>query len=601
MSARLQSLRGVGGGAVSVAGLFFLVLVLSEATLATMQLAAIAGALAVSLQVIFSLLGQLSLGNSALFGAGAYAYAVLAIHGHGIVLALIGAGAVGLIAGVLIAAVTMRLGGPYFAVATFALASLGAIAVSRWELTGRDEGLIGVPNFPELPGFTYQQSELLYTGGALLIGIAIFSLFRRTRTGLSLETVKADPLLARSIGINVQLARVVAMSLAGLLAGLAGAVYGQQLRFVSPDVFGLYYIITPLAVVIVGGRDWSAGPIAGCLIVVALPQLLGFSGIANQIFSSAILLVVVLLMPEGVVGGLNRVWRWVRGRGGAEPVPVSAAKIGIASAGPSGAGADGAGAANDGAAADPDGASRPASDRRVLDATGVSVQFGALRAVEDVSLSVAPGEVLGLIGANGAGKSTFVNAVSSLVVPSAGKFVIGGQDVTSAPSHKRARLGLGRTFQQVLVADTLTVRQSLMVARSDGRFLGRFRHGAQVEEAAGWCGLGDLLDVRADALSFMHRRLLTIAMVLVREPSVVMLDEVTAGLSEEERNEIAGLVGTIAARGETGFIVIEHDVAFVTLISDRIAVMDRGRLLVDGQADEVLVDPEVVASYLGTG
>jgi ABC-type branched-subunit amino acid transport system ATPase component len=99
----------------------------------------------------------------------------------------------------------------------------------------------------------------------------------------------------------------------------------------------------------------------------------------------------------------------------------------------------------------------------------------------------------------------------------------------------------------------------------------------------------------------MHRRLLTIAMVLVREPSVVMLDEVTAGLSEEERNEIAGLVGTIAARGETGFIVIEHDVAFVTLISDRIAVMDRGRLLVDGQADEVLVDPEVVASYLGTG
>jgi ABC-type branched-subunit amino acid transport system ATPase component/ABC-type branched-subunit amino acid transport system permease subunit len=586
MSARLSSLsgalRGVGGGAVSVAGLFFLVLVLSEATLATMQLAAIAGALAVSLQVIFSLLGQLSLGNSALFGAGAYAYAVLAIHGHGIVLALIGAGAVGLIAGVLIAAVTMRLGGPYFAVATFALASLGAIAVSRWELTGRDEGLIGVPNFPELPGFTYQQSELLYTGGALLIGIAIFSLFRRTRTGLSLETVKADPLLARSIGINVQLARVVAMSLAGLLAGLAGAVYGQQLRFVSPDVFGLYYIITPLAVVIVGGRDWSAGPIAGCLIVVALPQLLGFSGIANQIFSSAILLVVVLLMPEGVVGGLNRVWRWVRGRGGAEPVPVSAAKIGIA--GPKTVNGN-----------------HSASDRRVLDASGVSVQFGALRAVEDVSLSVAPGEVLGLIGANGAGKSTFVNAVSSLVVPSAGKFVIGGQDVTSAPSHKRARLGLGRTFQQVLVADTLTVRQSLMVARSDGRFLGRFRHGAQVEEAAGWCGLGDLLDVRADALSFMHRRLLTIAMVLVREPSVVMLDEVTAGLSEEERNEIAGLVGTIAARGETGFIVIEHDVAFVTLISDRIAVMDRGRLLVDGQADEVLVDPEVVASYLGTG
>jgi branched-chain amino acid transport system ATP-binding protein len=587
MSARLSSLggalRGVGGGAVSVAGLFFLVLVLSEATLATMQLAAIAGALAVSLQVIFSLLGQLSLGNSALFGAGAYAYAVLAIHGNGIVLALIGAGAVGLIAGVLIAAVTMRLGGPYFAVATFALASLGAIAVSRWKLTGRDEGLIGVPNFPELPGFTYQQSELLYTGGALLIGIAIFSLFRRTRTGLSLETVKADPLLARSIGINVQLARVVAMSLAGLLAGLAGAVYGQQLRFVSPDVFGLYYIITPLAVVIVGGRDWSAGPIAGCLIVVALPQLLGFSGIANQIFSSAILLVVVLLMPEGVVGGLSRVWKWIRGRrGGAEPAPVSAAKIGIA--GPKSA--DG---------------KHIASDRRVLDATGVSVQFGALRAVEDVSLSVAPGEVLGLIGANGAGKSTFVNAVSSLVVPSAGKFVIGGEDVTSAPSHKRARLGLGRTFQQVLVADTLTVRQSLMVARSDGRFLGRFRHGARVEEAAGWCGLGDLLDVRADALSFMHRRLLTIAMVLVREPSVVMLDEVTAGLSEEERNEIAGLVGTIAARGETGFIVIEHDVAFVTLISDRIAVMDRGRLLVDGQADEVLVDPEVVASYLGTG
>jgi ABC-type branched-subunit amino acid transport system ATPase component/ABC-type branched-subunit amino acid transport system permease subunit len=568
--------------AASIVALLVLTFSVSDSTLATLQLAAVAAALAVAFQVVYGLLGELSLGHSALFGAGAYAYATLALQHRGILLALIAAGVVAMLAGVLVAAVTGRLGGAYFAVATFAMTSIGAIGVSRFDQLGKDEGLVGIPAFPEILGLTHQQGEMVYTGLALVIAMGVLYAFRRSRAGLSLETVRADPSLARSLGINVSVARVVATGLSGLLAGLVGAVYAQQARFVSPEVFGFYYIITPLAIVAVGGLRWTPAALAGCIVVVIVPQLLGVSPIANQIFSAGMLLLVILLLPAGVIGGLARGWRRITVARREADLPISTT-----------------------AAAD-----RPASptpDTRelstpdiVLRAESVDVHFGALQAVSKMTLSVRASEILGLIGANGAGKSTFVNAVSGLVPVTSGTFWVRGREITRMPAHARARAGLARTFQQVLIAEDLTVRQSLSVSESNGHFWRRTGKRAAAEAVAARCGLVEHLDVKAGSLSFMHRRLLTIAMVLVRDPAVIMLDEVTAGLSDDERNAIGALVREIASQRGTAFIVIEHDVDFVARVSHRIAVMHEGRLLVQGPVEEVLVDPEVVASYLGT-
>jgi len=550
--------------------LWLVMLAVDDSTSSILQLAAVVAALAVSFQIVYGLLGELSLGHAALFGVGAYAYASLASRHQPIVLAVVAAGVLGLLAGAAVAAVTVRLGHAYFAVATFAVASLGAVAVSSSGPLGREQGIIGVPAFPGLPGLSQPQTQLIYTGGVLLLCLACLALFRRTRAGLALETVRADAALARALGVDVALARIVATGLSGLLAGIVGAVFAQQARYVSPDVFGLYYIVTPLAVIVVGGLRWTAGAVVGAVVVVVVPQLVGLSPIANQIFAAVVLFAVVVLAPEGVAGALARIGRRERA------LPTSL-----------------------GVAAPPD-APPGEPGEVVLKADGVTVRFGALTAAADVSLELRAGEVLGLIGANGAGKSTFVNAVSGLAPLAGGRVWVGGTELTKRRAHVRVRHGLARTFQQVLIAEDLTTRQNLAVAASQGRFFRTRASGQAIERAAADCGLTPLLDVHASALSFMDRRLLSIAMALAPEPAVVLLDEATAGLSEQERVSVRQLVRGVAGTRGTAFIVIEHDVAFVTEVSDRMAVMNHGRLIVEGPSGVVLADPEVVTSYLGT-
>jgi ABC-type branched-subunit amino acid transport system ATPase component len=186
----------------------------------------------------------------------------------------------------------------------------------------------------------------------------------------------------------------------------------------------------------------------------------------------------------------------------------------------------------------------------------------------------------------------------------AGHVRLRGIDVTRLPRNRRARYGLARTFQHVAVVDTLTVRESMVVAQTGGAYwrsgLGRPALKEQALAAVDQCALTALLDVKLESLSFLDRRLVALAMALAIRPDVVLLDEATAGLTLAERARIGATIRNLATRWNTAFVVIEHDVEFVAHLVDHLVVMNHGALLFEGSPADVLKDPAVIESYLGS-
>lgn len=537
-----------------------------------LQAAFIMAALAVSFQIVFGLMGQLSLGHSALFGTGAYTYAALGLAGWHPLLALLAAATAGGLLGIFASAVTARLGGAYFAVVTYALASVIALIVSAVPGLGLTDGLMGVPSF-RIGDLTRGPAQLAIT--ALTFGgvLAGFYLLWRSRFGWMLEAIRSNSALASALGVNVSLTMVAATAVSGVFAGAVGAIYAQNARFISPDVFGLYFIVTPLAAVVIGGARSLVGAVLGTIITLVIPLQLSIGPIANQIVSGTLMTAFVVLLPAGLAGLIAA--RFAKSQ---EP-PARDGNLSLPAL-----------------SVHPD---HETAGEPALDAQGVSVRYGANQAVRDLSVRIGRGEVVGLIGPNGAGKSSFVNALSGLVAAHSGSIMIGGRDITSAATHDRVRHGLSRTFQNTAVIETLTVRQSLELAQSKGR-LAAGGSAKAVDDALYACGLGTLSEVKVGSLTYMHRRLTAIAMALVAEPVVVCLDESTAGLTADERAEIGRLVRALAASRGTAFLVIEHDIEFVATVADRIVVMTEGAYLTSGTADVVLRDPAVVSAYLGS-
>ena len=233
-----------------------------------------------------------------------------------------------------------------------------------------------------------------------------------------------------------------------------------------------------------------------------------------------------------------------------------------------------------------------------LFARDIAVDFGGFRALDGAGLAVAPGEVVGLIGPNGAGKTTLVNVVTGIVAPAAGIFGLGERELVGQPSHTIARAGLLRTFQNLRLFGALTVRQNVELA---SRVAARHRPGehppadALVAEA----GLWEVRDRRARELDYGSARRLELARAAAMAPAFLLLDEPTSGMSDAESAEMIGRIRHMAAAVDAGVLVIDHDLNFITGISDRIYVLDQGRVICAGTPDEVQADQAVRAAYLG--
>jgi branched-chain amino acid transport system ATP-binding protein len=233
-----------------------------------------------------------------------------------------------------------------------------------------------------------------------------------------------------------------------------------------------------------------------------------------------------------------------------------------------------------------------------LRASSVSRSFAGVRALQDVSLELHGHEVVGLIGPNGAGKSTLVNVLTGFDLPSAGTVELGDRDVTGWSAHRRARAGLTRTFQHSRSFRSLSVRENVEIAAlgvGAGRREARRRAGALL----GLLALEPYEDVRADVLAHGDERRLGVARALATEPAFVLMDEPAAGLPEAEVPEFAGVVRSIRDDHGAGVLLIDHNMALVMAVCDRIQVLDQGRTLAEGTPREIRGDLDVAAAYLG--
>jgi ABC-type branched-subunit amino acid transport system ATPase component len=248
----------------------------------------------------------------------------------------------------------------------------------------------------------------------------------------------------------------------------------------------------------------------------------------------------------------------------------------------------------------------------LLEAQGLYKRFGGVQALRDISLAVPAGSVFAIIGPNGAGKSTLLNLLSGLYQPDAGHIRLQGADLVGLPAHKRARLGLARTFQKIRLFRNLTVLQNVVAASHihhelpfwqyviHGRAFARDH--ARVREQAlrllAFVGLETRADTSASSLAYGERRMLELARALATTPRLLMVDEPAAGLNAAEVERLVERIAHLRERGVT-VIVVEHNMDLVMQIADRVLVMDYGQYLFEGTPAEVQANPAVIAAYLG--
>ena len=244
----------------------------------------------------------------------------------------------------------------------------------------------------------------------------------------------------------------------------------------------------------------------------------------------------------------------------------------------------------------------------MLEVRDVSKHFGSLRAVQNVSLTVAQGELRAIIGPNGAGKTTFFNTISGFFPPTSGDIVFDGEVVTRLPVAARVARGMARTFQITEIFPELSVRENVRIGAESaaGLKLALWRSRAvaakveaRIDEVLGLTGLTAKADRLVGELSHGDQRAAEIAMALTLQPRLLLLDEPTAGMGEQETYQIAGLIRRLHRNSNYTIVLIEHDMRVVFNLADRICVLDQGKLLADGTPAEIAADPHVQAAYLG--
>jgi branched-chain amino acid transport system permease protein len=548
--------------------------------------AAIYWVLVSGLNLIVGFAGHLAIGYVALLTLGAYTTSVL-VAGNvmpplPVFFALPIAALVGAMFGVIVGLPALRLRTFYFAMSTLGFATIVTQIALAWQsVTGGGIGIAG-PEFP--PPFNSAWGFYF-----LCIAFAAFTTWMsanvaRSRFGRALIAVRDAEVAAEATGISKPRMLIAIFLFAGALAAIAGGLFASLQTYITPDAFTFDLSVLFFIAILIGGRGSILGPLLGTIILTILPEIAAPLAAWSTFLYAVLLLVIVLVMPGGIAALLDfRNRRPLASNRAIMPRPAALADIVRRRAG--------------------------GSTLRLHD---ISLSFGNVRAIDGLDLDVAPGQIHGLIGPNGSGKTTTLNVISGYYAAKAGTMTLGDDPLPPGMPSLRAMRGIARTFQTPRVIGEASVLQNIMIGGSvEGRAtfveamlaLPRNREdermlAAKARALLGVVGLEALADVRADRLQHSELRFIEIARALMLDPDFLLLDEPAAGLSSDEIERLAALIKAISGRG-TGVLLVEHHADLIFDICHQVTVLNLGRTLAAGTPAEIRVHKEVVSAYLG--
>lgn len=522
--------------------------------------------LALSAAIITGLSGELLLGQAAYAGLGAMASIAITLRTGNFFLGFSAAVLVGAGAALVSSLPALRRRDLSLAVLSlaFAFACVTWAFPQTWIFsTGIDPGRPIVGSF----AFTTARSYAAFALGIMSIGLFIGDMLWRGSLARRLVAQRDNPDAAATFGISAVGTRARGLLLSGAFAGLAGAVIGHGLLLVRPGSFQVEEGVRAVGAAAIGGITSVSGSLWGTLFMVALPAFAG--GILRFIAASWVgWLLVIVAIPAGFAGALAR----------KRSVPTSASDDVVA-----------APSAREG---------RPwptvfservevAPGQPLLEVRGVSATFGPLTVLDDVDLELSEGEIVGLVGPNGAGKSTLLDVISGQRTPDAGTVRFGGADVTTVPSERRARGGMGRSFEGAILFPTLTVLETTVLALENTGSGPKTPRRALREQAMAvltWMGLERIAATRMGELSTGVRRMAQLACLSARRSRLLLLDEPGSGIAQAELDGLAGLVKSLHAELGIAVVIVEHDLRLVRTIAPRVVVLQAGRIVADGSS-----------------
>lgn len=571
--------------------------------------------LGMSLNLLLGFTGQMALVHAALYASGAYALALLGMYfGANFFAALISAVVVTAILGAIIARSALRVQAEYFVLLTlsFQMVIYGLISTEN-PVTGGFGGLVNIGR-PEFFGITLVTPPSYLPLLIVLAGICFFVIWRITHSpfGRVLKALREDEEIALSFAKDINRFKVLAFVVAGGVAAVAGGFMASYLTFISPAFFTVEVTIFIVALVALGGTANLWGSIIGAIIVITIPELLTFFG-GNWSFSiggrfmdisavvdviraaiyGALLILFMRFRPQGIIPEYAR-FRWRKPPVYEKLSPEEGALILW------------------GAGTDPGTSEAQSNPELLIDIRGLSKNFGGLRAVDNLTLTLPKQKITALIGPNGAGKTTIFNLVTGSLSTDEGKVYYRGKDITKSPSHKIARLGMVRTFQGARILPGMIVLENVLVARpkQSGENLLRlfftpWRVAREEKEnrrfamaCLGFVGLAERAGDMAEDLSFADRKLLQLACLLATEPDVMLLDEPVSGIDLAQIDNVLVLIRQMVKQGKT-VCIIEHNLDVVTRLADSAYFLDQGKIVATGTPKELIADQKLVDLYFG--